>query len=655
MGYSMSKKNLRKLLQNKVEFNPFNDNFNYEKLMTKLVDANDYDISIASNTPVFNMYFKEMYKELEALVTSYGISSEVLMKYFIGLANSDYFSLKKASVEQVKHELYLENLSSMRVPSSDVHIGDMNIIASLETIVDILNVIINYLRFFKHKEVNGSIQETEILKDVLRTYRFSNIYYNIKNAYDTALWEDGYIEKKPEKLYIKYIDKKYSINTRVGTFRQQKNILGFLLNLENMLSNSGTKLLSPAKYAMLKKSFMAKRKPVALKSTTVNYKGIISYILSTDKRDVKVNEYLKKGQASIVAYYPYLNDLKLPKLNNLTIIDLLVLLSQLNELISGIEEVNLEKVTLKQLAFKMKEIDLVKYFLKTTFYSEMDIKTFLSLITSDGNSETRLNLWKTPLIRYRNIYYVCIPSIIAPNFLYLIDEWLEEGGYGAELEERGKIFESFVKETASTHLVQKNLPFNIPKKDKFYNEKNEYEEIDFIISLEDLLIVAELKNIKYPMEPRDYHNSLKRLREGAEQAKRKSEFIIHNQKCFTKDLGDVSKKRILPLVITNFSIFSGLKVNDVPVIDLMLLESYIGSGEFTRLKVEVLESKNEMTKLETIKYYDNNNEFILNFVEFMNSPLPIQDLKNKVYVEDKVITLGTAKPQIYLEITDFKN
>jgi len=364
---------------------------------------------------------------------------------------------------------------------------------------------------------------------------------------------------------------------------------------------------------------------------------------------------MKKGQASIAAYYPYLQATKLPRLNNLTIDDLLVLFAQLNELVNRIEhlELDLEQSSLKQLAFRMRESDLIKYFLKTTFYSEKDIKAFLTLVGADGKSKTRLNLWKTPLIKYRDLFYFCLPANTSPNFLYLIDEWLEIGGYGIELEKRGGLFEEFVKSSANDRLIKKGIPFTIPKTDKFYNAENEYEEIDLIIAFEELLIVAELKNIKYPMEPRDYHNSLKRLREGAEQAKRKANFIVRNQECFVEELGDISKKRILPFVLTNFSIFSGLKLNDVPVIDFVLLESYIGSGEYTKIKVELIENEINTTNQEVVKYYNGNIEFIEKFPEYVNSPLPIQDFKDKAYVEDRVLTLEKASPQIYLEIADF--
>ncbi|WP_338779569.1 hypothetical protein [Metabacillus sp. FJAT-52054] len=649
----MAQKKLRKLLQGKAEFNPFNDHFNYDELVSKLADEGGFESTIANSTPIFNNCFKELYKSLGEIVTRYDIASEVLMRLFLGVANNDYLALQKAFREQIKDEHHLEDLSSMRVPSPSMHIGDMNLIATFETIVDTLNVVINYLRFFADKEAQGSVQESDIRMDVLRFYGFSNIYYNMKNAYDTALWEDGYIDEEDGILYIRYIDEQYPINIKIGNFRLQKHIFSYLMTLEKALDGT---LLSYSKAQLIKRSLMTKRKPVAISTVKVNSKGIISYTLTTDKKLVKINDYMKQGQASIVAYYPHFEDIKLPKLNNLSINDLLVLLAQLNELIAGIKEqdIDLESIALKQLAFRMQEANLIKYFLKTTFYSEKDIRVFLSLLVADGKSKKRITLWKTPLVKYKNTYYVCMSAIKAPNFLFLIDEWLEDGGYGIELVERGKLFERFVKNTANEKLIKKKIPFNIPVKDKYYNADNKYEEIDLIISFEDLLIVAELKNIKYPMEPRDYHNSLKRLREGAEQVIRKTDFLVHNKECFTEELGNIEEKEIVPLVLTNFSIFSGLKLNGVPVIDLVLLESYLKSGEYTRLRVELIENQATTTKQEVIKYFMNNDEFISNFPEFVNSPFPIQDLKDKAYVEDKVITLETAWPQIFIEIADFK-
>ena len=648
----MSQKNLRKLIQNKREFNPFNDAFNFEKLEKLIGDnSNKFDVSLVKSTQVFNLYYKGLYKYLRQLIESQSVSIETIMKYFIGIANRDYMLMRSQLSGSSKNEMHFEDISSFKISSPNSHIGEMNLVAAVETVVEILNILINYLKYFADRNVGNNVEKEEFLKEIGNTYRFTNIYYMMKNTYDTAVWEEGYIEEEEGKLHMRYIDKDYPIHIKIGNFRHINNIFSFLNVQEELLSNSYRENAGE-----FRKFLMRNRKPVSLEEVTINAKGNISYRLSTKKNSINISQYIKHGNASIAAYYPHLEDLNLPELDNLTINDLLILLSQLNDLVGKVSETkfDLTEPNFKELAFKIKRKDLIKYLTQTTFYSNKNIVTFLSLIESDGLSNKRIELWKRPLIRYRDTYYICLSSISAPNYLYLIDEWLEYGGYGIELKKRGKLFEKYMKLQTIKKLQNKQLPFKVPQIDKFYNDNDEYEEIDLIISFENLLIVGELKNIKFPMEPRDYHNALKRLYEGASQAKRKADFLLENKDCFIDELGDIMLKKICPVVITNFSIFSGLELNGVPVIDPILLESYLGSGEFTRLKLEIQNGETETTVQDKVKYYKNVEEFISNFPSYLEAPFPIQDLKKITYVDDHVISLKKAKPQVYIEIADFK-
>lgn len=76
--------------------------------------------------------------------------------------------------------------------------------------------------------------------------------------------------------------------------------------------------------------------------------------------------------------------------------------------------------------------------------------------------------------------------------------------------------------------------------------------------MKSICVIAEVKCIKYTLTPRDEYNALNRLREGAIQANRKADFIKNNAKMFFNEIGDISNKPIIKMVITNFPSFSGL-------------------------------------------------------------------------------------------------
>ncbi|QAV14506.1 hypothetical protein BA6348_18020 [Brevibacillus agri] len=164
----------------------------------------------------------------------------------------------------------------------------------------------------------------------------------------------------------------------------------------------------------------------------------------------------------------------------------------------------------------------MNYFIDTTTYTTTQIESYINLIQSDILQMERINLWKRPLVKDQDVFYLSIPSILSPNYLQLIDEWLE--GAGFNLNERGFALETFIKNDLKSKLVSKGN-FTIPSLSDFQISKKVSEEIDLIVSFDDFIFIAEIKNVKYPMEPRDVHNAIKRLSDGALQLKRKINFV----------------------------------------------------------------------------------------------------------------------------------
>ncbi|MGG1254342.1 hypothetical protein ABE205_27155, partial [Brevibacillus agri] len=178
------------------------------------------------------------------------------------------------------------------------------------------------------------------------------------------------------------------------------------------------------------------------------------------------------------------------------------------------------------------------------------------------------------------------------------------------------ILETFIKNDLKSKLVSKGN-FTIPSLSDFQISKKVSEEIDLIVSFDDFIFIAEIKNVKYPMEPRDVHNAIKRLSDGALQLKRKINFVQKHNDYFSEILNGVEGKPIYSAVICNYPHFTGMKLHDVPIIDFMALATYFGHGSITDLRSENIDAESQ--KVRELRLWNNRKEFADNFPNYLST------------------------------------
>jgi len=175
-----------------------------------------------------------------------------------------------------------------------------------------------------------------------------------------------------------------------------------------------------------------------------------------------------------------------------------------------------------------------------------------------------------------------------------------------------------------------------------------------VINLQTIVVIAEVKCIRYPMEMRDYYNNYNRLKIGSQQVVRKSAYLEKHAEEFKKDIGDIKGKTIIKLVITNYPIFAGCSLDGIPVIDFHWLEGFV-----THNKLIHYLSKNEGGRLvnepqNALTLYNNETEFCANFEQQMRSPAIIERFREKVGTLDIKMTVEDFPFELYLETATFK-
>src|SRR5690606_13142124 len=116
-----------------------------------------------------------------------------------------------------------------------------------------------------------------------------------------------------------------------------------------------------------------------------------------------------------------------------------------------------------------------------------------------------------------------------------------------------------------------------------------------------------------------------------------------------KVLNANSTKSYIPIILTNYNKYSGLVLNGVPILDIILLRNYLVTGAFQ--KGQVIRNKKGVKSdiMSGFTYYDDENDFNNNLVNFLHLPVPVYEIKNKLFWSETPILPADADIQIYID------
>lgn len=650
----MSETKLQKKLKRDPRFIPYNEKYDFDYVLNYLKKTvksktDSYVEHNALNSSFFNPYFTEYKEYFKEITKGNDLALKDFLELIITFANRDLYLVTACLRESNndRTEIDYDGMMNSTIQSNIPELGQINAQAGLEASHDGLNMVLN-MTLKNYDDDGSSNYELKHLDNCAKLLVFSNIYIVIKSGYDIAIWEDYAIRysKKSDELKIKIIHKENQYLNRIGEYRLKRNIFSSKMVVLSAFQEQN------AFYQHISKEANKKRKAKRLKRTTLD-ENEIKYKLADGIEKETVFKELQSF-ASLTTYYAFIRDETLPNINNVNLYDVLVLFTEVQHLFGEAFEIkkvetatDVENFNLFKL--KIKKHELIEYLQRKTKYSRNQVKQTLELFI---HKEGFYNIWERPLIEIENYLFPVILPLISPNTLRMLDYWLEKGGF--DLDSRGLLFEKHIKNVLSFEFKRKGYKFNIPIENIFRNNNDEFEEIDLIVELKKITLIAEVKCIKYPFDPRDYYNMHSRLIEGAEQINRKTKFLIDNRDYF-KNNGFLSKP-IVKLVITNYPIFSGYEIDGVPITDFSLLENYFINGRFGKGRMVGTKKGVEIddTFHSEIKYYQNEDELSDNLERFFKNPIPITEKLKDVYIEETQISLPEANPKIIMDYVKFK-
>nr|CBA30833.1 hypothetical protein Csp_C25530 [Curvibacter putative symbiont of Hydra magnipapillata] len=208
---------------------------------------------------------------------------------------------------------------------------------------------------------------------------------------------------------------------------------------------------------------------------------------------------------------------------------------------------------------------------------------FLEFLTFKGTEGQEL--WAQPLVPVGDNVLAPIFAVTShPNLRRVVDVWLRQ--LNLDLGSRGLAFERELRARIQREIIRSPLL----KEAKVLNTGLKFrppdfreEEIDLVVIVGDLVILGEAKCSVTPTEAKQYARHREIVINATAQIQRKSLAISTHRTAFQLRLKELGIElpndfRILPVVIMNDAIHSGMAVADVPVIDEHILSVFF-TGE----------------------------------------------------------------------------
>lgn len=596
------------------ELNPFSKKFDTQ-VVSKTLEQNTLEAdAFLEYILMGNAQYKSLFEYLETLKDNNQVSYYFVLA--ITLINHDYMELSKIMHEQME-EMHEKNNGvatsfDYQKVKIETPLSDFSLMPFSDALTETLDLLFSFFR-----GINGIPQKLPVITDDfwLDDDTFYKLHFNseyfvlLKNLYERVCFEKMTIEKTGDTFYMKDLCGSYSLYRQIGFLRIEQNIT---MNMHRMLALPLKNRCFKGKYEIDKVLLNGKDE------ICISYK-------KKSSGNLYVEAYLKCFLSAIQTYHYRLSEDFIQSLS-LTAEVWVVLIYLTQQFIEQTKAVfqkyidgNNGIVPYSKYQFKIRAKDIVILIEKITGYDKSIVLEKLKLFKNDGLE----SFWVKPLFKNCDWVYISVHSLHSTMPVYLIDEWVKQlfkGNYDT----KGTLFEDSLKTEIKRLCNGKKFFTNILEQKKFsYKDedgKTHQEEIDFIWESKNCIVIAEVKCIDYPFTSRITNNHFKVLEKASVQIKRKKEYFENHKELFS--ISDFNKQ-IIPCVILNYPCYSGLKIDDVPIVDIGLFQNYISVGGLGDCSISLYQE----TTFIRGKYYDNEDEFSNNIEKLINDSPYLNQLK----------------------------
>lgn len=593
------------------------------KEIVKDVEPKEEDCALISDFVRISQYlhdiYSEVYKHLNDDLRHLNLKGIEVAEYLVACLNREYkviWKKRAEAMEKAEKGTYLtSDMFDFKLLSSAPGIGMLDARASLEAATDSYNLIMNYLRHFLKEEFKtDEAKEEEFAGRLVRMFQITQIAVVFKHSYDDILYNKGFVKVDDENrsIMFDYDNHEDLILLRAGDMMFSERRL-------HVMSENLHKQIKPRLYR-----YVTDRR---IKRAKIENSVITLEFGQGNAKEHK--EIVDDLQASIDAFYEFLQgETVLPQMANATVDEAISVWGAIQYIAMYVSTYKDYDVALfKREDFsvvpsKIRKESLIDYVVKLTNIKASKVKMVIMKMEADWSRYN--DMWTSMIYPVGDYYLLPFYPILYSSPYNIIDQMMLRGG--VDLDNRGKLFENYLYQ----QLTEKRTSYPINcLKAGVYGENGDYEEIDVVVGMKNAVLVADAKCIHYSVEPINYAEAWGRLEEGCEQAIRKSEFVRNHPAYFTS-LGDISNKRFVPFVITNYPTFTGFSHNGVYVIDSHSFLAYMQGGYVTMRKMGM----NEDPIIAARRFYQNEDQYSDNFESYLQSN-PIKEIfRKRIYIRD---------------------
>lgn len=582
-----------------------------EEEMLKVVDFLKF-------SDLFHAYCKEFHSFLMSKLNTLNIKGEDAIELFSAALNRDFkvVTTKIQEAQKSQKENSLTLLQDMINPKIVMQDGlSVDVKSGMEGRTDGLNQIFNIIRHVMNDDFKKeNVTPESFSMSVIHIFIEANKFEVFKYSYDDILYNGGYVKHNfgSDTYALDYDSHKELKLLKAGHMIFQERISKYFQM--NLIQHKATPFDKYVYYYRIKR--------VKMDGGFVKVK-----FGQGDPKDHK--EVASEFPAAMEAYYEFLDlNMQLDGAVKLSLIEVLAAWSALRYICREVmERVNCDltmstREEMEAIPRRFKKDDLICYVSKLTGIKPYRVKVALEFFEVNWN--TFNDVWTAPLYLIRDYYSIPFYPVVNCVHYNIIEHVLERGGHS--LDKRGPIFEKYLFDQID------KFPHGFYVKcleSRTYAINGDKEEIDLVVALRDMIILVEAKCIRYSMDPEDYSNAWQRLVHGAIQAGRKTEFMKRHPELF-KELGDISGKKILPVVVTNYPVFTGFEHDGIYVIDAHSFVSYINVGNMTIIEM----SKDSTRIVQETRFYTNETEYASHFEKYLKENPVKKIYMDKMTIED---------------------
>lgn len=593
------------------------------KEIVKDVEPKEEDCALIYDFVRISQYlhdiYSEMYKHLNDDLLHLNLKGIEVAEYLVACLNREYKVIWKKRVEAMekaeKGSYLTSDMFDFKLLSPAPGIGMLDVRGSLEAATDSYNLIMNYLRHFLDKKYETDYaKEGEFAGRLIRMFQITQIAVVFKHSYDDILYNKGFVKVDDENRSIMF------------DYDNHEDLI---------LLRTGDMMFSERRLHVMSENLHKQIKPRLYRNVTdrrIKMAKIENSIITLEFGQGNAKEHkeiVDDLQASIDAFYEFLQgETVLPQMANATVDEAISVLGAIQYIVMYVSTYKDYDVALfKREDFsvvpsKIRKESLIEYVAKLTNIKASKVKMVIMKMEADWSRYN--DMWTSMIYPVGDYYLLPFYPILYSSPYNVIDQMMLRGG--VDLDNRGKLFERYLYQ----QLTEKRTSYPINcLKAGVYGDNGDSEEIDVVVGMKNVVLVADAKCIHYSVEPINYAEAWGRLEEGCEQAIRKTLFIRNHPEHFLA-LGDFSSKRFVPFVITNYPTYTGFSHNGVYVIDSHSFLAYIQGGYITMRKMGM----NENPIIAAGRFYQNEDQYSDNFENYLQNN-PIKEIfRKRIYIRD---------------------